>query len=57
MYTSGYPEEDARKGFPSGSVAGFLQKPYTVMALAEKLEEALGRSPSGNRTIQFPRAG
>jgi PAS domain S-box-containing protein len=42
VVSSGYPEEDARKGFASGSIAGFLQKPYTVMTLAEKIAEALG---------------
>ena len=42
VLTSGYPEEDARKGFQAGSVAGFLQKPYTVVMLAEKIGEVLG---------------
>ena len=37
--TSGYPEEDVRRGFPPGAVAGFLQKPYTMAALTEKVEE------------------
>jgi CheY-like chemotaxis protein len=33
--------EDARKGFTAGSVVGFLQKPYTVVALLEKIREAI----------------
>jgi CheY-like chemotaxis protein len=41
VVTSGYPEEDARKAFQSGNIAGFLQKPYTVLQLAEKLGETL----------------
>jgi signal transduction histidine kinase/CheY-like chemotaxis protein len=42
IVTSGYPEEDARRGFPAESVAGFLQKPYTVMSLSDKVDEILG---------------
>src|SRR5205814_3769843 len=42
IISSGYPEEDARKGFRSASVAGFLQKPYNVAALGEKVAEVLG---------------
>jgi CheY-like chemotaxis protein len=41
VLTSGYPEEDARAAFPPSAVAGFLQKPYTVAALLEKVDEAL----------------
>ncbi|HKE27321.1 MAG TPA: PAS domain S-box protein [Bryobacteraceae bacterium] len=39
IVTSGYPEEAARGEFPPRAVAGFLQKPYTVAALTEKVEE------------------
>ena len=46
IVSSGYPEEDARKGFPSKSVVGFLQKPYTIVKLADKTEQALGRGPT-----------
>ena len=42
IISSGYPEEDARKGASSGSVVGFLQKPYNLAALREKVAEALG---------------
>src|SRR5215469_2643166 len=41
IVTSGYPEEAARREFPPRAVAGFLQKPYTVAALIEKVEETL----------------
>jgi signal transduction histidine kinase/CheY-like chemotaxis protein len=41
VLTSGYPEEDARKDFPPEAVAGFLQKPFSVAALIQKVEEAL----------------
>jgi YesN/AraC family two-component response regulator len=43
ILTSGYPEEEARKGFPPGAIAGFLQKPYTVTILAEMVQDVLGR--------------
>ena len=42
VISSGYPEEDARKDFRQGSIAVFLQKPYTPLTLVEKIEEALG---------------
>ena len=41
LVSSGYPEDEARKGFPSGSIAGFLKKPYTIVELAEKVRQAL----------------
>ena len=41
IVSSGYPEDHARQGFPSGAVTGFLQKPYTLTALAAKVGEAL----------------
>jgi PAS domain S-box-containing protein len=46
ILTSGYPEEDARAGFRSGFIAGFLQKPYAVATLAEKVGQVLGGSPA-----------
>jgi CheY-like chemotaxis protein len=45
IVSSGYPEEDARRGFRSGATVGFLQKPYTILTLAEKIGEALGGGP------------
>ena len=41
ILTSGYSEEDARRDLPSNAIAGFLQKPYTLTALTEKIEGAL----------------
>jgi signal transduction histidine kinase len=57
LITSGYPEEEARnKGFRSGSATGFLQKPYSVEKLAQKIAEILGvDAPQNNRLIEFPR--
>ncbi len=46
IVTSGYPEEDARRVFSPGAVAGFLQKPYTAAALTEKVEAALNSGPN-----------
>ena len=39
--SSGYPEDEARKVAPDGSIASFLQKPYAEAALAEKIAQAL----------------
>jgi CheY-like chemotaxis protein len=41
LLSSGYPEEEARSGFPSGSIASFLKKPYTTVELADKVSQAL----------------
>ncbi len=43
IVSSGYPEEQARGGTLGPPVAGFLQKPYTAAALAEKVREILER--------------
>jgi CheY-like chemotaxis protein len=42
VMSSGYPEDEARRLSLDGSIAGFLQKPYTATALAEKIAEVLG---------------
>ena len=42
LISSGYPEEEARIGFLDIPVAGFLQKPYTAVALTNKIDEILG---------------
>jgi PAS domain S-box-containing protein len=47
VLASGYAEEDARRDFPPEAVAGFLQKPYTIAALIQKVEETL-RSGGGH---------
>ena len=58
IVSSGYPEEDARKGFPPEAVAGFLRKPYNIGALAEKIGEVLNNGPDQkSRVIEFPRTG
>jgi two-component system cell cycle sensor histidine kinase/response regulator CckA len=57
VVSSGYPEEEVQKKYESGLVAGFLQKPYTVAALADKVDEVVsGRKPGGGSVIEFPRA-
>jgi two-component system, cell cycle sensor histidine kinase and response regulator CckA len=56
ILTSGYPEEHARAGFPSESIAGFLQKPYSVATLAEKIGQVLNGSPArGAESASSPR--
>ena len=51
IVTSGYAEEDVQRRFPPGAVTGFLQKPYTVAALSEKVEETLRRGGDQVQTI------
>ncbi len=41
LISSGYPEEEARKLSPNGTVTAYLQKPYTGVVLAEKVAKAL----------------
>jgi two-component system cell cycle sensor histidine kinase/response regulator CckA len=41
IVTSGYSEEDARRDLPPAAIADFLQKPYTLTTLAEKVEGTL----------------
>ena len=41
IVTSGYSEEDVRKDLPPGVIAGFLQKPYTLSTLIEKVDVIL----------------
>ena len=41
IVTSGYSEEDARRDLPPGAVADFLQKPYTLTTLSEKVGRIL----------------
>ena len=38
---SGFNEADVAKDFPQGSLAGFLQKPYTFQMLREVIQQAL----------------
>jgi two-component system cell cycle sensor histidine kinase/response regulator CckA len=49
VITSGYPEEDARRGGLAGADISFLQKPFTIVTLADKVAEALGGSPPRSR--------
>jgi two-component system, cell cycle sensor histidine kinase and response regulator CckA len=39
--SSGYPQEETLRSKASSVVVGFLQKPYTVSALAEKVKQVL----------------
>lgn len=43
LLTSGYNEVEAVQRFSGKGLAGFIQKPYTASALAEKVKEALVR--------------
>jgi two-component system, cell cycle sensor histidine kinase and response regulator CckA len=55
VLSSGYPEEEARKGFRSDTVAGFVQKPYAIVALADKIAQVLrGGSESTGKAMRSP---
>jgi DNA-binding NarL/FixJ family response regulator len=41
LLTSGYNEVEAVQRFAGKGLAGFIQKPYTAAALAEKVKEVL----------------
>jgi CheY-like chemotaxis protein len=41
IVTSGYLEEDARRDLPPEAIADFLQKPYSLTTLMEKVEQTL----------------
>jgi hypothetical protein len=49
--TSGYSEEDARQDLPPGAVADFLQKPYLLKTLLDKVEEAA--QPGGKHALRI----
>ena len=53
IVSSGHPEEEARKGFPPGSVAGFLQKPYRILTLADQIARVLSTGDNKD-VIEFP---
>ena len=46
---SGYNEQDATQRFPGKGLAGFIQKPYTLAALEEKLREVLPATDEGEQ--------
>jgi PAS domain S-box-containing protein len=50
IVTSGYPEEEARRGFRPDAVAAFLQKPYTVTALVDNVVKTLESSGPDEQT-------
>jgi two-component system cell cycle sensor histidine kinase/response regulator CckA len=41
LLTSGYNEVEAVQRFAGKGLAGFIQKPYTSVALASKIKEVL----------------
>jgi nitrogen-specific signal transduction histidine kinase/FixJ family two-component response regulator len=54
VISSGYPEEASRQSLPAGAIAGFLQKPYTVAALAKKIGEVLSGNAANGQTSNSP---
>ena len=49
LLSSGYNEVEAVQRFAGKGLAGFIQKPYTAAALAEKVKEVIERENSGVR--------
>jgi len=56
VVTSGYAEDETRQGFRTGSVAGFLQKPFSLETLSRKIAETLGGDAiqNGRNIVQHP---
>jgi two-component system cell cycle sensor histidine kinase/response regulator CckA len=52
IVTSGYSEEDARRDLSPEAIADFLQKPYMLTTLMEKVEGAL-KSGGPNPEVQM----
>ncbi len=48
ILTSGYNEAETVRRFPSGGLAGFIQKPYTSTRLAEKIRRTLENGNSNH---------
>jgi CheY-like chemotaxis protein len=44
LLTSGFSEEEARRGFESGVLSGFVQKPFPAPVLLRAVAEALGET-------------
>lgn len=51
LLSSGYDEAETTRPVTDQGLAGFLQKPYTLRALAEKVRVALDGSPSGDPSL------
>jgi DNA-binding NtrC family response regulator len=43
ILTSGYSAQDVTARFPSGSFAGFIQKPFVLQQLTEMVQKTLGK--------------
>ena len=55
ILSSGYNEEEATRKFSDRELAGFLQKPYTVQRLLEKVKGVLAENQKRNGTHSHPR--
>ena len=44
ILTSGLDEQEAVSEFTGAGLAGFIQKPYRMRALLQKIEEAIART-------------
>jgi PAS domain S-box-containing protein len=52
VLSSGYNEADATRRFTDKGLAGFVQKPYTAVALAEKMKIALDSAPKRRKCVR-----
>jgi nitrogen-specific signal transduction histidine kinase/CheY-like chemotaxis protein len=46
LLSSGYAEDEAMRLFQGQQISGFIQKPYTASALAEKISRVIGPGPA-----------
>ena len=46
ILTSGFDEQDAVGEFTGAGLAGFIQKPYRMKALIQKIEAAIAAGPA-----------
>jgi CheY-like chemotaxis protein len=52
LVSSGYSETETMRWFSGQPISGFLQKPYTLIRLTEKVQAALGSSVGGSVLAQ-----
>ena len=51
LVSTGFTEETAMRRFAGADIAGFIQKPYTMHALVEKIRSILGPAPTNSGPV------
>jgi signal transduction histidine kinase/CheY-like chemotaxis protein len=54
VLSSGYDQNEVVRRFAGRGLAGFLQKPYTVGALINRIADAAGDQPTGTESARSP---